>query len=170
MAEGERDELLASLRSKNPRFSALEDSLLSSTGNSRFLTPSQFKSLTSFFVHLVLCGVFWTKFELSVGLTPHTAFSRQKRRERDSNSRYPFGYTTFPGWPIRPLWHPSAFDGIATFTNHYTSTSCFLTRYAPQRVLPFLYSQTNTMRTLQTCATLNLKPLTFNSYGPIHKE
>lgn len=30
-----------------------------------------------------------------------------KRKERDSNPRYPFGYTTFPGWPIRPLWHLS---------------------------------------------------------------
>ena len=35
--------------------------------------------------------------------------SENWRRERDSNSRYPFGYTTFPGWPIRPLWHPSFF-------------------------------------------------------------
>ena len=29
------------------------------------------------------------------------------RRGRDSNPWYRYRYTTFPGWPIRPLWHLS---------------------------------------------------------------
>src|SRR3989344_1355003 len=36
------------------------------------------------------------------------SISRPLRRRGDSNSRYRFRYTTFPGWPIRPLWHSSA--------------------------------------------------------------
>lgn len=40
-------------------------------------------------------------------LSSLTHFVRSLRKERDSNPRYPFGYTTFPGLPIRPLWHLS---------------------------------------------------------------
>jgi len=29
------------------------------------------------------------------------------RTERDSNPRYAFTYTRFPGVPVRPLWHLS---------------------------------------------------------------
>lgn len=32
------------------------------------------------------------------------------RREKDSNLRYPFGYSGFQDHPIKPLWHPAYFS------------------------------------------------------------
>src|SRR5256885_10143873 len=38
---------------------------------------------------------------------PQPLTTKQWRRERDSNPRYPFGYSGFQDRPFRPLTHPS---------------------------------------------------------------
>src|SRR3989344_1606776 len=48
------------------------------------------------------------------------SFSRSKRKGRDSNSRYHFWYTVFPGLPIKPLLHPSALNGTVCLPDYRT--------------------------------------------------
>src|SRR5207302_11093465 len=45
------------------------------------------------------------------------------RRERDSNPRYPFGYSGFQDRPFRPLTHPSAANKRG-FSPVYNSHPC----------------------------------------------
>ena len=47
------------------------------------------------------------------------------RKGRDSNSRYRFGYTDFPGLPVKPLLHPSAINRITERTRPLCKPSVF---------------------------------------------
>ena len=42
----------------------------------------------------------------------HSHNRKTWRRERDSNPRYPFGYTSFPGVHLKPLGHLSRYEKI----------------------------------------------------------
>jgi hypothetical protein len=59
------------------------------------------------------------------------------RRERDSNPRYPSGYTRFPGVPVKPLLHLS--KNRAFFINfHQICYKTFQLRHKNLKKLDYL--------------------------------
>ena len=76
--------------------------------------PNASKAVCSlaFLAHFVRYGR--SGIRTSDALASTHALSRTKRKGWDSNPRYHFWYTVFPGLPFKPLTHLSALGGTAT--------------------------------------------------------